>query len=117
MVSSSYLYFFQPDRTGLEFGCFGNRIERRIGQPVGAALPEMKGHPNQTGRDLGSDPGGHLHRSAPGDHADFFSLTDTQRLGIGRGNIGGFRSQQGVETFAAAGLGAGIGSGKAGGRC
>jgi len=52
-------------RTGLVFGRLRYRIEDRVGQPICAGLPEMKGHPYHSRGHLGGDPGPDLHLAPP----------------------------------------------------
>ncbi len=45
--------------------CQRDRVERRICQPVGAAITEMEGHPDKSRRHLFRNLGLHVHLAAP----------------------------------------------------
>ena len=56
-MASAGAELFDAHGTGLVFRGPGHRIERRIGQPVGAGFPEVKRHPHHTPRNSRARPG------------------------------------------------------------
>eukprot|EP01022_Parablepharisma_sp_SALTPOND_P016201 TRINITY_DN2344_c0_g1_i6.p1 TRINITY_DN2344_c0_g1~~TRINITY_DN2344_c0_g1_i6.p1 ORF type:complete len:1167 (-),score=360.77 TRINITY_DN2344_c0_g1_i6:2196-5696(-) len=102
------LELFDFHRAGLVLRGLGDRVIDRVGQPVGAGLPEVEGHPHHARLHLRGHPGGELHRAPPRAQLHPLAIGNAQLGRVGQGDVGRLLAHQVVQAPAAPGLGAGV---------